>query len=91
MGGGELINTPKQAADFGFVLLWSVLFACVIKYFLQVEIGRHCLIHRRTTIEALNNVPGPKLRNTGWIGIVFMFGYTVSMLAWSASCSRWVV
>ena len=80
MGGGELINTPLQAATFGFVLLWAILFACLIKYFLQVEIGRHCLIHRRTTIQALNTVPGPRFRDTGWVGIVFMFGYTVSML-----------
>ena len=43
IGSGELINTPIQAAKFGFVLLWVVLLSCVIKYFLQVEIGRYCL------------------------------------------------
>jgi amino acid permease len=43
MGSGELINTPVQAAKFGFVLLWVVLLSCVIKYFLQVEIGAQYL------------------------------------------------
>ena len=64
MGSGELINTPIQAAKFGFVLLWVVIVSCLIKYFLQVEIARHCLIHNRTTVEALNICPGPKIRNT---------------------------
>ena len=48
MGSGELINAPLQAAKFGFVLLWAVILSCVIKYFLQIEIGRHALAHDRT-------------------------------------------
>jgi len=62
------------------VLLWAVLLACVIKYFLQVEIARHALAHNRTTFEALNTCPGPKLRGTSWIGLVYMAGYVVTML-----------
>ena len=34
VGSGELINTPIQAARFGFVLLWAVIISCLIKYFL---------------------------------------------------------
>lgn len=75
IGSGELVNTPVQAARFGFVLLWAVLLSCVIKYFLQVEIARHCLVHNRTTFEALNQCPGPKIRGTSWIGLVYMLGY----------------
>ena len=67
IGSGELVNTPVQAAAFGFVLLWAVLLSCVIKYFLQVEIARHCLVENRTTFEAINECPGPKLRGTSWI------------------------
>lgn len=80
IGSGELINVPVQAATFGFVLFWAVIISCVIKFFLQVELGRHCLVHNRTTIQALNACPGPKVRGTSWIGIVYMVGYTLSML-----------
>src|SRR5688500_5154150 len=64
IGGGELINTPLQAAKFGFVLLWAVILSCLIKFFLQVEIGRHCMVHNRSTVEALNICPGPRFRRT---------------------------
>src|SRR5688572_26683316 len=74
IGGGELINTPVQAAQFGFVLLWAVILSCLIKFFLQVEIGRHCLVHGRTTIEAFNACPGPRLRGTSWVALVYMAG-----------------
>ncbi len=87
MGAGEIINTPLQAAKFGFVLLWVVIIACVIKYFLQVEIARHALIHNRTTFEALNLCPGPRLFNTSWIGIVFMVFYMISMVTIGAILS----
>jgi Mn2+/Fe2+ NRAMP family transporter len=80
MGSGELINTPVQAAKFGFVLLWAVLISCVIKYFLQVEIGRHALVHGRTTHEAFNALPGPKWRGTSYLGILYMSGYLVMTL-----------
>src|SRR3990172_5536988 len=80
IGSGELINTPVQAATFGFILLWAVLLSCVIKYFLQVEIARHCLVHNRTTFQAINECPGPKFRGTSWIGLLYMFGYIITML-----------
>jgi manganese transport protein len=80
IGSGELINTPHQAAKFGFVLLWVVLLSCVIKYFLQIEIARHCLVHNRTTVQALNICPGPKIRGTSWTALLYMLGYFATML-----------
>jgi len=80
IGSGELINVPVQAATFGFVLFWAVILSCIIKYFLQVELGRHCLVHNRTTIQALNQVPGPRFRGTSWIGILYIGGYTISVV-----------
>jgi Mn2+/Fe2+ NRAMP family transporter len=80
IGSGELINTPVQAATFGFVLLWVVLLSCVIKYFLQVEFARYCLVHNRTTIEALNQCPGPQVRGTSWVALLYMLGYFATML-----------
>ncbi|MEZ6144206.1 MAG: Nramp family divalent metal transporter [Planctomycetaceae bacterium] len=74
IGSGELINTPVQAARFGFVLLWAVIISCVIKCFLQIEIGRHALVHNRTPFESFNALPGWKWRGTSWIGPVFVLG-----------------
>lgn len=80
IGSGELINTPVQAATFGFVLLWAVFLSCVIKYFLQVEIARHAMVENRTTFEAINECPGPKLWGTSWIGLTYMLFYFLAML-----------
>lgn len=77
VGSGELINTPIQAAKFGFVLLWAVIIACLIKYFLQVEIARHCVVHNRSVFEAMNFVPGPRARDTSWVVWLFMLAWAV--------------
>ena len=81
IGSGELINTPVQAAKFGFVLLWAVILSCVIKYFLQVEIGRHALVHNRTPFDALNALPGPQVRGTSWVGVIFVAGSVLTAVA----------
>ena len=83
MGSGELINTPVSAATFGFVLLWAVIVSCVIKYFLQVEFGRHALAHGRTPFQALNLCPGPRIRGTSWVGLVYMIGFTLTLFAFT--------
>ena len=80
IGSGELIITPLQAAKFGFVLLWSVIISCLIKYFLQVEVGRHCIVHRRTIFESLNACTGPKFRGTSWIVLLFMLAWTPAQI-----------
>lgn len=80
IGGGELINAPVQAARFGFVLLWAALLACVLKFFLQVEIGRYAIVHNCTTFEALNLIPGFKMKGISWISWVYVFGYTITQV-----------
>ena len=80
IGSGELINVPVQAATFGYILFWAVILSCVIKYFLQVELGRYCLVHNRTTIQALNHLPGPRIRGTNILGILYIVGYTLSVV-----------
>jgi Mn2+/Fe2+ NRAMP family transporter len=79
IGSGELINTPKRAAEFGFALLWVVVLSCVIKWWLQVELARYCLANNLTTVQALNTLPGPKYRKTHWIPLVYGVGYLFSM------------
>lgn len=61
VGSGELIVTPKLGASVGFDLLWFIVLGCVLKVFVQVELGRHAVAHGLTTLEAMNTVPGPRL------------------------------
>ena len=66
VGSGELIVTTKLGADVGFILLWFIIFGCLIKVFLQVELGRYTLSKGKTALEALNSVPGPKV-GASWL------------------------
>lgn len=66
VGSGELIATTKVGAEAGFWLLWLILLGCMIKVFAQVELGRHAITHMQTPLEALNGVPGPRLR-VNWL------------------------
>lgn len=61
VGSGELIVTPKLAGETGFKLLWLIFFGCVIKVFVQIELGRYAVATGKTTLEALDSIPGPRL------------------------------
>ncbi|HIM31986.1 MAG TPA: transmembrane Mn(2+) transporter, partial [Planctomycetes bacterium] len=59
VGSGELIATTRTGAEAGFTLLWLILLGCIIKVFVQVEFGRFAIVTGATTMEGLNQVPGP--------------------------------
>ncbi len=61
VGSGELIVTPKLGADVGFTLLWFIILGCLMKVFIQIELGRFAISNGLTTLEAMNTVPGPRL------------------------------
>jgi Mn2+/Fe2+ NRAMP family transporter len=61
VGTGELINTTSLGAKAGFSLLWLILLSCVIKVFVQVELGRYAITHGKTTLAAFDTLPGPRL------------------------------
>src|SRR3954467_3110909 len=61
VGSGELIVTPKLGAEEGFKLLWFIILGCVLKVFVQIELGRYAVTRGKTTLEALNTLPGPRL------------------------------
>jgi hypothetical protein len=68
VGSGELIATTVTGAKAGFWLLWLILIGCVIKVFVQVEMGRYTIISGKTPLDALSEVPGPRLRGRGnWL------------------------
>jgi manganese transport protein len=60
VGTGELINTTSLGAQAGFSLLWLILFSCVIKVFVQIELGRYAITHGKTTLAAFDSLPGPR-------------------------------
>jgi Mn2+/Fe2+ NRAMP family transporter len=66
VGTGELINTTGLGAKAGFSLLWLILLSCVIKVFVQVELGRYAITHGKTTLAAFDTLPGPRL-GASWI------------------------
>lgn len=61
IGSGELLLTTSLGAKYGFVFLWLILFSCVIKVFVQIELGRYSLSSGLPTLTALNELPGPRL------------------------------
>ncbi len=66
VGSGELIVTPKLAGEAGFKLLWLIVLGCVIKVFVQIELGRYAVATGQTTLQALNTLPGPRWI-VGWM------------------------
>jgi Mn2+/Fe2+ NRAMP family transporter len=66
VGSGELIATTKTGAQAGITLLWLIIIGCVIKVFVQIELGRYTITHGESTLAALDQVPGPRWR-VNWI------------------------
>lgn len=60
VGSGELIVTPKLGAEEGFRLLWFIVLGCLLKVFVQIELGRHAVLGGQTTLASLNLLPGPR-------------------------------
>jgi len=78
VGSGELIATPKTAAQAGFWLLWLIIIGCVIKLFAQVELGRYTISSGKTTMAALNEMPG-RLLGANWILWYWVAMFIVSL------------
>ena len=66
VGSGELIVTPKLGAAVGFTLLWFIVAGCILKVFVQIELARVAVGSGRTTLDALDSLPGPRAR-VSWI------------------------
>jgi Mn2+/Fe2+ NRAMP family transporter len=79
VGSGELIMTTKTGAQAGFWLLWLIILGCVIKVFAQVEFGRYAISTGRATMEALDEVPGPRLR-VNWLVWYWLVMFVVSLM-----------
>jgi manganese transport protein len=62
VGSGELIATTTLGADWGYMFLWLILFSCVIKVFVQIELGRVAISSGKPTLGVLNELPGLRWR-----------------------------
>lgn len=83
VGSGELIATTSTGAEAGFTLLWLIIIGCIIKVFVQVELGRFTLVNGITSIRGLNMLPGPRVEGKGnwfiWYWFV-MFAFIMGQL-----------
>src|SRR6187549_48789 len=61
IGSGELLLTTGLGAKYGFAFLGLILLSCVIKVFVQVELGRYAISSGMPTLTAFDSIPGPRL------------------------------
>jgi len=59
-GSGELLFTPRIAALYGYSLLWALLAAVILKWFINREVGRFSVCTGATILEGFRRLPGPK-------------------------------
>ena len=66
VGSGELIATTRLGAEAGFVTFWIILVSCLVKVAVQVEFGKNAIYSGQSTMEALNDLPGPRFGKASW-------------------------
>jgi Mn2+/Fe2+ NRAMP family transporter len=66
VGSGELIMTTTLGAKAGFVALWVILISCLFKVTIQLEFGKYAISSGKTTLQAFNELPGPRWRGISW-------------------------
>lgn len=66
VGSGELITTTLLGAQAGFICFWVIIVSCLVKVAVQVEFGKNAIYTGRSTMLALNGLPGPKFGKANW-------------------------
>jgi Mn2+/Fe2+ NRAMP family transporter len=90
IGSGELLLTTGLGAQYGFIFLWLILFSCVIKVFVQIELGRYAISSGQPTLTALHQLPGLRI-GTQWINwwwLVMMLGSIFQLGAMAGSVGQ---
>ena len=67
VGSGELIATTATGARSRFHLMWLIIIGCLIKVFVQVEMGRFAICSGQTSLEGMSKVPGPRIGPANWV------------------------
>lgn len=84
-GSGELLFTPRVGALYGYALLWALLFAVILKWFINREIGRYTVCTGKTVMDGFS-----ELGNSNWavyiilVPQLFVAVATIAGLAGSA-------
>ncbi len=78
VGSGELIMTTKTGAEAGYWLLWLIVIGCIIKVFVQIEFGRFAITQGKTSLEGMNELPGPRLR-VNWLVWYWVLMFTIGL------------
>lgn len=61
-GSGELLFTPRIASQYGYTLIWALLIAVLMKWFINREIGRYTVCTGATFFRGLTS-----LENKRWL------------------------
>jgi Mn2+/Fe2+ NRAMP family transporter len=59
-GSGELLFTPRVGALYGYTLLWAMVGAVVLKWFVNREIGRFAVCTGTGIVDGFAALPGPR-------------------------------
>jgi len=57
-GSGELLFTPRIASFYGYALLWMLLVAVALKWFINREIGRYTVCTGATVLQGFGQTVG---------------------------------
>ena len=80
VGSGELIATTLVGAKAGFVLMWFLIFSCLVKVAVQIEFGKHAISSGETTMASFNVLPGPRWGRANWSIWTWLLLMLVKML-----------
>ena len=85
-GSGELLFTPRIAALYGYTLLWALLGAVILKWFINREVGRFTVCTGATVLEGFGQLPGPK-NWAVWLILVPQFFVAIASVAGLSSAA----
>lgn len=90
VGSGELLLTTSFGAKHGFVFLWLILYSCVIKVFVQTELGRYAISSGKPTLGAINELTGPRLGANWilWCWLIMMLATTMQLGAMTGTVGQ---
>lgn len=59
-GAGELLFPPRVGSLYGYALLWAIITAVILKWFINREIGRLAVCTGATLLDGFKQLPGPR-------------------------------
>lgn len=79
-GSGELLFTPRIAAQYGYTLVWAVVLAVAMKWAINREIGRYTVCTGASFFAGLSSL-SPKSSRLLWLIIIPQLVVAVSIIA----------